>query len=80
MVITTADKARDLSSNPEIKISIRSFGQSRVDMAYMPSAPVPAAKRALDAAKIGIEDVAAIKSHNPFAVNDIIFPGRWVSM
>ncbi|MFT5351811.1 MAG: acetyl-CoA acetyltransferase family protein [Gammaproteobacteria bacterium] len=73
MVITTPDKAKELSAKPEIKISIESFGQSRVDMAYMPSAPVPATKRALQAANISIEDITAIKSHNPFAVNDIIF-------
>ncbi|MFT7461075.1 MAG: acetyl-CoA acetyltransferase family protein [Planctomycetota bacterium] len=73
MVITTPDKAKELSTKPEIKISIESFGQSRVDMAYMPSAPVPATKRALQAANISIEDITAIKSHNPFAVNDIIF-------
>jgi acetyl-CoA acetyltransferase len=73
MIITTADKARELSTNKNVKISFRGFGQARVDMAWMPYSPVPAAQRALQAAGIGIKDVAAIKSHNPFAVNDIIF-------
>jgi len=73
MIITTRAKARELSINPEISISIRGFGQARAETAYMPSAPVPAARRALEAAGIGIGEVAAIKSHNPFAVNDIIF-------
>jgi acetyl-CoA acetyltransferase family protein len=73
MIITTKDMARELSADPNITITIESFGQSRVEMALMPSAPVPAAKRALENANIEISDVTAIKSHNPFAVNDIVF-------
>lgn len=39
----------------------------------MPAAPIKAARTALARAGIGIEAVDAIKSHNPFAVNDIAF-------
>jgi acetyl-CoA acetyltransferase len=39
----------------------------------MPEAPVPAARAALAAANVGIDDITAIKSHNPFIVNDIVF-------
>jgi acetyl-CoA acetyltransferase len=39
----------------------------------MPYAPVPAAKRALAAAGISIAEITAVKSHNPFAVNDLCF-------
>ena len=39
----------------------------------MPAAPIGAAKRARAAAGLAMSDLAAIKSHNPFAVNDIIF-------
>ncbi len=73
MVITTAEKARELSTDPNIRVKLVSFGQAREEMAYMPAAPIPAARRALDAAGISINEVSAIKSHNPFAVNDIIF-------
>jgi acetyl-CoA acetyltransferase len=73
MVITTKEKAADLATNADITIQILAFGQARVEMAYMPSAPIPAAKRALQQANISIKDISAIKSHNPFAVNDIIF-------
>lgn len=73
MVVTTAAIAGELAPAGSAQISLRGFGQARVDMAWMPSAPVPAARRALAAAGIGIQDVAAIKSHNPFAVNDTIF-------
>ena len=39
----------------------------------MPEAPIGAARRALDDAGIALDDVAAIKTHNPFAVNDVVF-------
>jgi len=73
MVITDNDKAQELSQDAGIKIRLISFGQSRVELAFMPSAPIKATADALSAANITIRDVVAIKSHNPFAVNDIIF-------
>ena len=36
-------------------------------------APVLSTRRALDATNLSISDVDVIKSHNPFAVNDIVF-------
>jgi acetyl-CoA acetyltransferase len=39
----------------------------------MPHAPVPASQRALDNAGISLDDITAVKTHNPFAVNDIVF-------
>lgn len=73
MIVTTAARARELAPGGSPLIRVRGFGQARVEMAWMPSAPVPATRRALDAAGVGIADIAAIKSHNPFAVNDCIF-------
>ena len=73
MIITTADKARMLSADPAIRISIVAYGQAREEPAWMPAAPIPASRRALAHAGITIQDVKAVKSHNPFAVNDIIF-------
>jgi len=73
MVVTTPDKARAASQDPSIRIGIAGFGLARTDKAHMPAATVPAAKRALDQAGLAIGDMAAIKSHNPFAVNDILF-------
>jgi acetyl-CoA C-acetyltransferase len=52
---------------------IRSTGFARVEPGAMPKAPVPAARAALEDAGIGIEEVAVIKTHNPFAVNDVWF-------
>jgi acetyl-CoA acetyltransferase family protein len=73
IVVTTPEKARELSKDASIRIGIHGFGQARVDLAYMPEAPVPAAQKALKQAGIGIKDLKAIKSHNPFAVNDVVF-------
>jgi acetyl-CoA acetyltransferase len=42
-------------------------------MAQMPLAPIAAAKKVLANAGLKIGDMKAIKSHNPFAVNDIAF-------
>jgi acetyl-CoA acetyltransferase len=39
----------------------------------MPKAPVPAAAAALNDAGLGISAVDVIKTHNPFAVNDLWF-------
>jgi acetyl-CoA C-acetyltransferase len=52
---------------------IISTGFARVAPGTMPKAPVPAAAAALAAAGLGYGDMHAIKTHNPFAVNDLWF-------
>jgi acetyl-CoA acetyltransferase family protein len=73
VAVTTRERARDLSARPEIEIRLAGFGIARTEKAYMPEAPVPAARRALEQAGWRIDEMAAIKTHNPFAVNDIVF-------
>jgi acetyl-CoA acetyltransferase family protein len=73
MVLTTRDHAQSLSQDNTIEIQLLGFGQSRVQAGHMPMAPVPAAQKALAAARVSMDDVKAIKTHNPFAVNDIYF-------
>jgi acetyl-CoA acetyltransferase len=73
MVVCAPDCAADLSTRPEIRIRLLGFGQSRVAPGHMPEAPVAAAKRALAAAELEIGAIDAVKSHNPFAINDIVF-------
>lgn len=73
IVLTTVDRARDMSRDPAIDIRIRAFGQARVEPGYMPAAPVPAARRALLAAGLDIGEMGAIKTHNPFVLNDLVF-------
>lgn len=70
-IVTTRERARELATDPAIEIEILSFGMARVEKGYMPMAPVPATQRALKAAGLAITDIDAIKTHNPFAVNDI---------
>jgi acetyl-CoA acetyltransferase len=73
MVVTTPARAKALSRDAAVRIEIIASGQSRTELAYMPAAPIAAAQRALASANLTVKDLAAIKSHNPFAVNDIIF-------
>jgi acetyl-CoA acetyltransferase len=70
-IITTRDKAKTLSEDPKIEIKILSYGFARAKKGYMAAAPVPAAEMALRDAGIKVKDLKALKTHNPFAVNDI---------
>jgi acetyl-CoA acetyltransferase len=70
-IVTTRDKAKELSADKGLEIQIISYGYARVKQGFMPAAPVPATQMALDRAGIKISDVKAIKTHNPFAINDI---------
>jgi acetyl-CoA acetyltransferase len=70
-VVTTAAEARAISGEGIIRLL--SAGFARVPKSRMPQAPVPAALRALDAAGKSMDDIAAITTHNPFAVNDLWF-------
>ncbi len=72
MVLTTPERVAEFSHEPAIDIRLVAFGQSRVEAGYMPEAPVPAARRALAAAGLDIAQIAAIKTHNPFIVNDLV--------
>lgn len=71
LIVTDYDNAVELSDDSDITIQVISFGYARVKKAHMPMAPVPAARMALENAGISVEDVKVIKTHNPFAANDI---------
>lgn len=73
IILATPERARAMSKDPNIEISLLSYGQSRAKHTYMPAAPVPAARLALERAGIGIDKIDAVKTHNPFVVNDIVF-------
>ena len=73
MIVTTRDHARATAVDPGIEIELLGFGQARVEKGFMPMASAPAGQRALAAAGLTIADVTVVKSHNPFAVNDIAF-------
>lgn len=71
-IVTTSARARELSRGNGI-VRLLATGWARVDKGHMPEAPVPAARAALAAAGLGFDDVHAITTHNPFAVNDLVF-------
>jgi acetyl-CoA C-acetyltransferase len=54
-------------------VRILSSGFARVARGEMPKAPVPAADAALNDAGLNISGIDLIKTHNPFAVNDLYF-------
>jgi acetyl-CoA acetyltransferase len=71
VVVTTEEKAGELSPDSSVKIQVVSYGLARAEKAHMAKAVVPAVKMALEKAGITIHDAKAIKTHNPFAVNDL---------
>ncbi|NOR14598.1 MAG: thiolase family protein [Candidatus Aminicenantes bacterium] len=73
IVMTTQEKARELSRDPSIAIQVLSYGEARAKKGFMAMSVVPATQKTLANAGIGIKDVKAIKTHNPFAVNDVYF-------
>ena len=73
VIICDRNKARELSADAKVEIRLMGFGQARTEKAQMPYAPIPAAQQALTRADLTIDDIDAVKTHNPFAVNDIVF-------
>jgi len=73
MIVTTREKAHELSRDPHLEIQMLTYGQGRAKKGYMAQAIVPASRQALDLAGLSIGDVKVIKTHNPFAVNDVYF-------
>lgn len=71
MIVTTKEKAAELSTDSKINIAISGFGIARTKKGYMAMAVAPAAKAALADAGISASDLKALHTHNPFAVNDI---------
>jgi acetyl-CoA acetyltransferase len=71
LLVCAREQARAWSRDGE-PVQLLSYGEARVEKGYMAKAVVPAARRALDAAGVKAAD-CVIKTHNPFAVNDIYF-------
>src|SRR5262245_44065011 len=73
IIVTTQARGAELGADPAIRIEPLAFGLARAELAYMPEAPIAAAKQALARANVAVSDLSAINTHNPFAVNDIAF-------
>ena len=73
LLVTTAGAARELSPRPEIEISLIAKAEVRAEPSLMPEAPALAVEKLLERTGLTMEDMAVVKNHNPFAVNDAIF-------
>jgi acetyl-CoA acetyltransferase len=71
MVVTHRERAKELSLDPSIEVKIITASQGRAKKGFMPQANLPAVKSALASAGLSVDDMIAVKTHNPFAVNDI---------
>jgi acetyl-CoA acetyltransferase len=73
LLVTTAEQAAALSPRPEIDIRFVATTTVRTDPSLMPEAPALAVRRLLADTGLTMADVAVVKNHNPFAVNDAVF-------
>ena len=71
IIVTTKEHAAALSEDPNIPIQVVSYGFARAKKAFMPAAPVPAARMAMDRLGLTAKDMVSIKNHNPFIANDL---------
>jgi len=71
LVVCCAEEAEKLAPEGAPKVRLLSYGTARVERAFMPKAVVPAARDALARAGVEAGDCAAVKTHNPFALNDV---------
>ena len=69
-VVASREKATEMGGGEE-PVQVLSYATARVEKGYMAKAVVPAARDALKNAGVSLDDVKVIKTHNPFAVNDI---------
>jgi acetyl-CoA acetyltransferase len=73
LIVTDVDKAKEISSRPEIDIQFVGKIEVRTHPSLMPEAPALAVSKLLNRTGLKMDDMAVVKNHNPFAVNDAIF-------
>lgn len=73
LLVTTAEKAKELSPRPEVVIEFVAKAEVRAHPALMPESPTLAVQKLLAKTGLTMADMAVVKSHNPFAINDAIF-------
>ena len=73
IIVAASEQAGELSRDRKIRLRLHGFGSARAELGYMPEASVPAAQRALVAAGMTMDRMDAVKTHNPFALNDVLF-------
>jgi acetyl-CoA acetyltransferase len=70
--VTTRERAREMSADPKLEIQILSYGFARAKKGFMGAAVAPSARQALAQAGLKAADLGAVKTHNPFASNDLV--------
>jgi acetyl-CoA acetyltransferase len=73
LLVADQHRVADLSPRPEIHIRIVGKTEVRAFPSLMPEAPALAVRMLLDRLGMSMDDIAVVKNHNPFAVNDAIF-------
>jgi len=73
LLVTTKEKAVEISRRPEIDIQFVAKTNVRTYPSLMPEAPAIAVKKLLGETGLTMNDMVVVKNHNPFAVNDVIF-------
>jgi acetyl-CoA acetyltransferase len=73
LLVTSKDRVADFSPRPEVDIQFVAKTEVRTDPSLMPEAPALAVQKLLSTAGMSMSDMAVVKDHNPFAVNDVIF-------
>ncbi len=73
LLVASEERAKELSTRPEIDIRFVAKTEMRTQPSLMPEAPAFAVKKLLDRTGLTMAEMAVVKNHNPFAVNDVIF-------
>ena len=72
LIVAARDKADEMSADKSVTIQVLSYGFARAKKAHMAAAVSPCAQMTLNNAGLKVADLAAVKTHNPFTVNDIV--------
>lgn len=73
LLVCNESQERELSRDRKIHISFVGKSEVRTLPSLMPEAPAFAVQKLLSDKGIKMKDISVVKSHNPFAVNDVIF-------
>ena len=73
LLVTSPSRSKELSPRPEITIRLIAKTAIRTSPGLMPEAPALAVQKLLRQTGLTMDDMAVVKSHNPFAVSDAVF-------
>jgi acetyl-CoA acetyltransferase len=73
LLVASPQKAKEISTKPEVNIEFIAKVDIRTGPGLMPEAPGMAVQKLLDRTGLTMNDMKVVKNHNPFAVNDAIF-------